>query len=265
MRESRVRTPAWVLDFPWKRGGGRRSVWPLGSTKTREARVISTVARFLRFSGMELTRPSLRASQNLAMGQSRHRGERGVQRVAPNSIMAWFQSPGEVRVEKSVGDLLELRPAAAGAEIAVNGSEASEDASDVTIENGKFFFVGNAENGGSGVGTDAGEGESFFFCLWKDPTMIRDDFLSGFLKISRARIVAESRPEAKNFFLRGFRERLHGGGSERKAFVIGDDGSDAGLLEHDFGEPDVIGIFVAAPREVALELREPGEEIFAKA
>lgn len=49
-----------------------------------------------------------------------------------------------------------------------------------------------------------------------------------------------------------------------EAIVIGDSGSDAGLLQHNFGEPDTVGIFGAAPWEVSLELVKPGEKVFTE-
>lgn len=45
-------------------------------------------------------------------------------------------------------------------------------------------------------------------------------------------------------------------------FKIGDDGGDGGLLEHDFGDPDAIGVVIFTPREGAEILFVPGEEIF---
>src|SRR5207245_10994552 len=54
----------------------------------RSSDLISTVARFLRFSGRRCAMPSLRPSQNCVTGQSRHCGDFGEQRVAPSSIIA---------------------------------------------------------------------------------------------------------------------------------------------------------------------------------
>src|SRR5579863_583609 len=42
--------------------------------------------------------------------------------------------------------------------------------------------------------------------------------------------------------------------------VIGQDGSDARLLQHDLGDPDAIGVAAGAPREVAAVFAEPGEK-----
>lgn len=50
-----------------------------------------------------------------------------------------------------------------------------------------------------------------------------------------------------------------------EATVVGDGSSDAGLLQHNFGEPDAVRIFAAAPWQVSLELAEPGEKVFAEA
>ena len=41
-------------------------------------------------------------------GQTRHCGLRGVQTVAPSSMMAWLKSPGRRGIDESCGELLDL-------------------------------------------------------------------------------------------------------------------------------------------------------------
>ena len=43
-----------------------------------------------------------------------------------------------------------------------------------------------------------------------------------------------------------------------------EDGGDAGLLQHDFGDPDGVGIAGATPGEIAFVEVEPGEEVGAE-
>ena len=95
--------------------------------------------------------------------------------------------------------------------------------------------------------------------------MFCDDFLSGFLEIARARVIAKASPEAKHFLRWSFGEGFDGRKTFQKALVVRNGSGDARLLQHDFREPNAVGIFVAAPGEITLELREPGEKIFAKA
>src|ERR1700730_9934766 len=69
-------------------GGGSKIHLLRSSTNTAAASSTPTVARFLRFSGINSWIPNLRALQNVATGHNKHCGERGVQIVAPSSIMA---------------------------------------------------------------------------------------------------------------------------------------------------------------------------------
>src|SRR5881397_3975215 len=47
-----------------------------------------------------------------------------------------------------------------------------------------------------------------------------------------------------------------------ETFVIGNHRRDARLLQHDFREPDAVRVSRFAPRQFALELAEPAEQLF---
>lgn len=80
------------------------------------------------------------------------------------------------------------------------------------------------------------------------------DFLRSLLHIANAGVVTEAFPEFVDAFGSGFGERLDGGQVLHPMFPVGDDGFDLGLLEHDFRNPDGVGIAGAAPWEVASAL-----------
>ena len=80
------------------------------------------------------------------------------------------------------------------------------------------------------------------------------------MEVSGAGIVAEAFPKLEHAVERGVGEVAYGREGGEEAFEVGDDGFDARLLEHDFGEPDAIGVARAAPREVAGGGAIPGEE-----
>ncbi len=61
------------------------------------------------------------------------RGARGAERGA-KFHQSLIPVAGSALVEKGVGGLLELRPASVGTEIAGDGAKASEDASDIAVE-----------------------------------------------------------------------------------------------------------------------------------
>src|SRR5215472_16390977 len=171
---------------------------------------------------------------------------------------------GGARGEERVRGFLELLPALAGSELAADGAETGEDAGDVAVKDGAFFAVGDAQNCGGGVISDPGQSEGVFGVDRESAIVPGDDLPRGFLKMAGAGIVTETGPEAEYFFLRGFGERLDVRKAREEFFIVGDDGVDAGLLEHDFGQPDAVGVVGAAPRKIATEVGEPGEEIFAE-
>src|ERR1700676_4593161 len=69
-------------------GGGNKIHLLRSSTNTAAASTTPTVARFLRFSGINSWNPNLRARQNFATGHNKHCGERAEQMVAPSRVMA---------------------------------------------------------------------------------------------------------------------------------------------------------------------------------
>ena len=89
---------------------------------------------------------------------------------------------------------------------------------------------------------------------------IGDDLLRGFLQVSDAGVVAEAFPEFVDFVGARVGEVLDGGQLAHPAFPIGNHGFYLSLLEHDFGNPDGVGIAGAPPREVAGVGGEPVEQ-----
>ena len=90
------------------------------------------------------------------------------------------------------------------------------------------------------------------------------DFLCGAMQIARAAVIAEAGPQLQHFVLRRARERFDRGESFQEAMVVGQYRGDARLLQHDFRDPDAIGIAARAPGEVALMRAKPGEKAALK-
>jgi hypothetical protein len=74
-------------------------------------------------------------------------------------------------------------------------------------------------------------------------------------QISRARVVAEARPDLEHVIERRGRERRHRREPRHPALPVRDHGGDARLLQHDLADPDRVRIARAAPRQVPLHLR----------
>lgn len=77
--------------------------------------------------------------------------------------------------------------------------------------------------------------------------MLVHDRLGTFMQQVGAAVVAESLPEVQHVVYRGGGEALDIGEAVKEAVVIGNDGGDGGLLEHDFGKPDVVGAAAFIP------------------
>ena len=141
-----------------------------------------------------------------------------------------------------------------------DAEDAGEDADDVAVENGLRFVEGDAGNGAGGVTPDAGKGEDVVIVARKFAVMAGDNFPRGFLQVADAGVIAEAFPEFVDFFGASLGEGWDRGQFAHPALPIGDDGLDLGLLEHDFRDPDGVGIAGAAPGQIAGVERKPVEQ-----
>jgi hypothetical protein len=136
----------------------------------------------------------------------------------------------------------------------------AKDPLDVAVDDSDGLVAGDAGDGGRGVGAYAGELAETMCGSGHSAAMVGEDGLSGCVEHAGTAVVAEAAPEGKNVLLVGFGEGLN----RRKALEEGgialDDYGDAGLLEHDFGDPDGVWIGGLAPGEIALAAVIPDEE-----
>lgn len=138
-----------------------------------------------------------------------------------------------------------------------DGEEARQDADDVAVEDGRGLVEGDAGDRPGGVGADAGQLEYGGVGAREFAVVAREDFAGGLLHVADAGVIAEAFPEFVDGGGVGVGEGWDVGQRAHPAFPIGDDSFDLGLLEHDFGNPDGVGIRGASPREVAGLRRKP--------
>ena len=79
-------------------------------------------------------------------------------------------------------------------------------------------------------------------------------------EITGAGVIAESLPGVQDLMFGSCRQGGEIGEAPHPSIIIRDDGSDLGLLEHELGDEDGVGISGAAPREIATVLAKPGQE-----
>ncbi len=135
---------------------------------------------------------------------------------------------------------------------------------DIAIDNGYGPIKRDAGDGGSSVASDAGQGEQGFGILRKAPAVLYGDLLRALVQHARAPIVAEAAPGGQHVIRRSCGERLDIRKTVEEYPVVVEDGGHARLLQHDFAEPDAIGIASFAPGKVAAMLIVPAEKSAAK-
>jgi len=79
-----------------------------------------------------------------------------------------------------------------------------------------------------------------------------------------APVISKAAPGGQNAGLREPRQLFYVGKAAQEFVIVLDDRGHAGLLQHDFGEPDAVGIVVGAPRKVAGVSVIPSEEMAAE-
>ena len=85
---------------------------------------------------------------------------------------------------------------------------------------------------------------------------IHDDS-SGGVQIARSRVIAEALPRVEDVIFRSPRQRGEMGEPAEPLIIIRDNGGNLGLLEHEFGDEDGVGIASLTPRELAAVLMVP--------
>ena len=137
------------------------------------------------------------------------------------------------------------------ARIFCDAEEPGEDADYIAVENGCGLIESDAANGASGVASDAGQFKDLLEARGEGAPVFFHDKEGGFLHVSDAGVIAEALPELVDFLRGRFSERLNIGKLVHPTFPVGDDGFDLGLLEHDFGDPNGVGITGRSPGQVA--------------
>ena len=165
--------------------------------------------------------------------------------------------PGGVDLRKGGGIILFDRGLCDGA--LVRG-QAGDDAEDIAVDGGRGQAEADGANCSGGIVADAGQGADLVIVRRERAAIVRDDLLRGLLQVAHAGIVAEALPELVQpvGVARGEGRNVRKLGEETGIVAL--HGLDARLLEHDLGEPDVIGFAVTPPGQVAFVPFIPAEQ-----
>ena len=118
----------------------------------------------------------------------------------------------------------------------------------------------DGRDGSRCVVPDTGQSAEGVVVGWQLPAVLLTDDAGGLLQVAHPAVVAQPLPELVElfFFARRQRGNVRQGGEE--ALIIGQRRRDAGLLQHDLAEPDVVGAGVGAEGQDALVLVEPFQQ-----
>jgi len=140
--------------------------------------------------------------------------------------------------------------------------ESGEDAGDVGIDDGDGEAEGEGGHRTGGVAPEAGEGGEGGGVGREAAVVLLEDGPGGFLEVADAVVVAEALPGLEELGFGGGGEggEIGEGGEEALEAAVLSDRRDGGLLEHDLGDEDRVGIGGAAPGVVLAVGLEPAEE-----
>jgi hypothetical protein len=131
---------------------------------------------------------------------------------------------------------------------------------DVAIDYGYGLGKGDAGDGGGGVASDSRQFEQGFGISRERATVLLRHFLRATVQHARAAIVAEAAPGSQHSIFGSGGQRLHIRKEFEKNSIVVKNGSHARLLQHNFAEPNAVGIVSFAPGKIAAMPVVPAEE-----
>lgn len=139
--------------------------------------------------------------------------------------------------------------------------QAGEDADDIAVNDRFGDAEGDAGDGGGGVGTDSREGTPCVNCLGD---AVLGEGLGEAVEIAGACIVAQTLPLLEDGGFGGGGEGGKVGERLQPSFEVGQDGLDAGLLEHELRKDRFVEGRPGAPWQRAGLFSVPCEQLVAK-
>ena len=146
-----------------------------------------------------------------------------------------------------------------------DGVEAGNDALDIAVDSSHPSVECDRGNRGCGVIADPREHAQRRPFGRECAAVALDDGAGAGVQIAGAGVVAEPLPQVQDLVEGGRGERRNVRPARDELVKIRSDGRYAGLLQHDFAEPDMIGIWMTAgrypPRQVSALAIVPGEQL----
>ena len=138
--------------------------------------------------------------------------------------------------------------------------ETAVDADAVAIDGGRGLVKGEGGDRSGHVRTDTGDRKKKVGLGRELAMEMLADILCPAHEIPRAGIIAEPFPEFQHFIFRSVRQRSGIRKSVKKPRVVVQNGGDACLLEHRFGDPGGIRRSFFTPRKDPAVIVKPGKQ-----
>ena len=138
------------------------------------------------------------------------------------------------------------------AHILANAIEARCNTVHVAIHRGLAQAEGDAADGSGCIGANARQGKNLLVAGGEYAAMLVHNDLGGLLQVACAAVIAQALPGLQYLSLRRLRKRLNGGKAFKKTGIVAFYRFHARLLQHNFRQPDTVGVFGAPPGQVAL-------------
>jgi len=135
--------------------------------------------------------------------------------------------------------------------VAPKALQTAEDARHVPIHDRFPASEGDAGDGAGGVTPDARQAAQGFGRIGQSSAVFTEDLGRRAAQVAGAGVVAKSLPGLEHARLRRGGQGREGGEEAHPAFVVGNDRGHLGLLKHDLGDPDGVGVAGAPPRQIA--------------
>jgi hypothetical protein len=146
----------------------------------------------------------------------------------------------------------------------LDGRQPRDDALGIAVDGRGAAAMSDRRDGAGGIGADAGQFPQSLLGVGKPAAQFTGNGAGAGVQVACPGIVAEPRPGAEHLIERGRGQRLDARPALHEAQEVRRDGGCRRLLQHDFGQPDAIGIGRFArfrpPRQAPAVAVVPGQK-----
>jgi len=157
------------------------------------------------------------------------------------------ETAGPAPVEQPPGNLLKAAAGGGGADLAGVVGKPTQHPQDIAVDNHAGLVESDTGDRRGSIIADPGQPAEQAVVIGKRAAL--DDLAGRGAQVAGPGVIAQAAPGSEQFGFAGFGQRRHRGEAFQETLVVGNDHGDARLLEHDFRDPDAIGITRPAPRQ----------------